>query len=507
MDATVTVPKACTTPETAPELGRLFLSLAATSALADFCFWKDIPGLSVGLFAIGMAGIILLNRPRMRWTLRVVGMEALICGAAVESAIDLCFSNVLVLLTLTLALAGETYYDALRGGWSRSSEVVWTMSKTPARWIWLMVEVASKARLNGPMPSGSVRKAARIMWIVVPGLVVTLIFAVILGAGNALFAKFVHDSTAAIDNWVLRLHINFWRCSFWVFIAGVALPILWPSPPPKTERIWTREMPRLPEFTTSRTARLQSAVMLGLLNVLFCCVNTIDAVYLWAGQKLPLGVNASEFVHQGVFSLIIAVLFSAILLAGMFQQTGSVSGWMPLRLLGLRWIGQNLVLLAGVFLRVKLYVDAYDLTVTRVNLAFFLVLVATGFVLLAIHIWRQRPLGRLLHANMLAAFCLFYTVQFLDTKAFVAGYNVDLLEEAGHTRELDLSYLESLGPPAFEALERAAQSEPAGIGENVAAYIKTSREKAREQLDHTPWTSWQLREMRCQRKLFARTQP
>jgi len=507
MDAAGTIHQAPAAPNSAPKLGPLLLSLAATSAMADFCLWKDKPRLSVGLFAIGLAGIILLNRPRMQWTRRVAVLVALICGAAAESAIDLCFSNVLVLMALTLALAGETYYVPLRSGWSRCSEAIWTMAKTPARWLWLMVEVAGQARLNGPMPSGSVRKAARMLWIVVPGLVVTLIFAMILGAGNALFAKFVNDWTAAINNWILRLDLNFWRCFFWVFIAGVALPILWPSPAPKTERIWTREMPRLPEFTTLRTARLQSAVMLGLLNVLFCCVNTIDAVYLWAGQALPAGVNASVFVHQGVFSLIVAVLFSAILLVGLFQQTTSVSGWTPLRLLGLVWIGQNLVLLAGVFLRVKLYVNAFDLTVIRVNLVFFLALVAVGFVLLAIHVWRQRTLGWLLHANVLATFFLFFTVQFLDTEGFAARYNVKLWLDSKGTRSLDLDYLESLGPPAFDALESVAQSGPTERARVTADYLETARDKAREQLDHTPWTSWQLREMRCQRKLLARTQP
>ena len=115
----------------APRIEFLFLSLIAITALADFCPWRDQPRLSVGLFAIGLAGIILLNRPRMDWSRRSACLAALLCGAATESAIDLCFLNVLVMIALILAMAGETYYEPLRSGWSRWSEALWTMLKTP----------------------------------------------------------------------------------------------------------------------------------------------------------------------------------------------------------------------------------------------------------------------------------------------------------------------------------------------------------------------------------------
>jgi len=494
-------------PIIAPRIGFLFLSLVALTALADFCLWRENPRLSVGLFAIGAAGIILLNRPGMRWTRYSVCVVTLIFGAAVESAIDLCFSNVLVLIALVLALAGETYYEPLRNGWSRWSEAAWTMVKTPVRWISLMIEVADQVREKGPMPPSAVRRAARMAWIIVPGLAMTGFFAVILGNGNALFAKLAADWTTAISNWILGLDLNFQRIFFWGFVAWFALPLLWPSPAPKAERIWIKEMPLLPEFTTPRTARLQSAVMLGLLNSLFCCVNTIDVVYLWARQALPGGVSYSAFVHQGVSSLIMATLFSAILLAGMFQQARSVSAWMPLRLLGLVWIGQNLMLLAGLFLRVKLYVYAFDLTVTRVNLVLFLALVAAGFGLLAIRVWRQRTLGWLLHANMVATFFLFYTVQFLDTEGFVAPYNVNLWKNSNEMRALDLPYLESLGPAAFEPIECVARSGESDYAKTAAQYIKNARVESGERLEKTPWASWQFREMRWRRKLLASTAP
>jgi hypothetical protein len=492
--------------DTARGLEFVLLSLACMVALADFCLWRESPGLSVGLLAAGAAGIILINRPGMRWTRSAVFIVALLCGAAVESAIDLCFSNGLVLLVLLLALAGETYYGTLQSGWSRWSEQIWTMVKTPGRWIWLLLEVGIQSRKIGPMPPGALKKVARVLWIVVPGVVMTLLFAAILYNGNALFANLTGYWATAVADWIARLHLSFWRCVFWGFVAWVALPLLRPSPAPTRPRPWTMEIPRLPEMTTARTARMQSAVMLGLLNALFCCVNTIDVVYLWARQKLPAGVSYSAFVHEGVAALILAALFSAVLLAGLFQQARTVSEWRPLRLLGLLWIGQNLMLLAGVVLRVKLYVDAFDLTVTRVNLVFFLALVAVGFVLLAVHVWRQHTLGWLLLANMLAAFFLFYAIQFLDTDGFVARYNVNLWLNAHDGRRLDVDYLKRLGPAAFESIEKVAQSGKPEAAQ-AADYLKTARSQAQYQLTQRKWPSCQLRAMRSCRKLLMTTQP
>jgi hypothetical protein len=242
--------------------------------------------------------------------------------------------------------------------------------------------------------------------------------------------------------------------------------------------------------------------MLGLLNALFCCVNTLDVIYLWARQTLPANVSYSAFVHEGTASLIIAVVFSAILLAGMFHQIRSVSSWKPLRLLGMLWIAQNLVLLAGMFLRVKLYVNALDLTVTRVNLTFFLLLVTAGFVLLGIRVWWQRPLGWLLHANMLATFFLFYSVQFLDTERFVAGYNVKLWQGSGQHRTLDLSYLEALGPSAFDAIGEVARTGPnPGDGADARNFLLNARTDAENSLSKTPWASFQLRARHYQGRL------
>jgi len=372
--------------EKAPRLEILWPSLASAAALGDICLWRSDPRFSIGIFALGLMGLILLNRPGMRWTATTAILAALTCGAAVEAAIDLCFSNVLVMLALVLAVSGETYYDSLRSGWSRWSEAIWTMAKTPGRWCALLLNMGVRLREDGTPDAKGLKRAARAVWIVLPGLAATFVFALIFANGNVLFAHLTSNWFTSIYNWITHFDLSPWRIVFWGFVIVMTLPLLWPSPSPKNPRFWAKEPPRLPDLGTGNTAKLQSGLMLGLLNALFFFVNTLDAVYLWAGQKLPQGVDPKTFVHEGTASIIVAVIFSAILITGIFHQSDRIAKWMPIRLMGMMWIAQNLVLLGGVFLRTKLYIDGYDLTVTRVHLILFFLLVTLGFVLLAIHL-------------------------------------------------------------------------------------------------------------------------
>ncbi len=150
-------------------------------------------------------------------------------------------------------------------------------------------------------------------------------------------------------------------------------------------------------------------------------------------------------------ALVAAVLLSAVVLVGLFQQTGQVVASRAVRLLSVFWVLQNLALISSVLLRLKLYVNAYQLSELRVYVGFFLVLVSTGFGLLAWRILRGKGLNWLLFSNACAAFGLFFVVQYLDVAGWVANYNVALWQKDTQ-RTLDVEYLKNLGPSAYPAL-------------------------------------------------------
>jgi hypothetical protein len=240
---------------------------------------------------------------------------------------------------------------------------------------------------------------------------------------------------------------------------------------------------------------LRSILILAVLNAIFLAVNTIDAAYLWIGAGIPKDVTYAEFVHDGVYNLITCVLISALVLTVIFDQSKQITANKPARVMAIVWIIQNLFLIASVALRLKLYVDEYQLSSLRVYVGFFLLLVCVGFILLTVKILRDKSFHWLVFSNVLATFALFYIVQFLNVDGWVANYNVERwLKNPG--KELDITYLSHLGPPAWPALAKAAAA-PGGL--SARNCLDSCLDSERFAAEHRPWQSWQWR----QSALFA----
>jgi hypothetical protein len=236
--------------------------------------------------------------------------------------------------------------------------------------------------------------------------------------------------------------------------------------------------------------------VLAVLNVLFCYVNTLDVVYLWSRAALPEGVNPSAFLHEGVQSLILAVLLSAAILVVLFQQR-LADGSRTLHILSTAWVLQNLAVIAGVFLRLKLYVDAFELSLLRVGVALFLVLVIAGYALLTLYFWRGKGLEWLLRANVLATFCLFFIVQFIDLNGAVANYNVARWLRPG-AKLGDVAYLASLGHGAWPEIIKLARERR---GPELVGLLDHAAEEANAELQVKDWRRWELRRTQRAREL------
>lgn len=182
------------------------------------------------------------------------------------------------------------------------------------------------------------------------------------------------------------------------------------------------------------------------------------------------------------------------------MQSPSIVASRALRVLGLTWIGQNVMLIASVLIRLKLYVDAYQLTELRVYVVFFLLLVAAGFGLLARRIIAAKNLRWLILANALAAFAMFFIVQFLDVARWVADYNVARWQE-DPARVLDVEYLATLGHSAYPALITVAETPERHEAHNAFIFLQSQRESERTRLAQLNWRSWQIREIRNVRQL------
>ncbi|MEA3187295.1 MAG: hypothetical protein QOD99_1125 [Chthoniobacter sp.] len=489
-----------------PIVSRRRLSVIAAlvlliTAVADFLFWYELPGISLSIFVVILGGAVWGNKRAGVRIPAAIAVTVLLVGAAAQSAIEISFSNVLVTIALLVALTGESFYAMLPTGWPRWSEALWSFAKTPARWLRILATVSrSKDEARG-VASLTLERTARLARICLPALALTVVFGMLLGRGNAIFGRWAFDSFDAFFKWLTHFDITFGRVFFWIVIAAGALPFVEPGRVPDHARWWTRDVPSLPA-PRERAIRLwQSRLALALLNALFLAVNTIDAIYLWIHSAIPAGVTYSEFVHGGVFLLVVAVLLSAVVLVAIFQQADAIARERSLRVLALVWIGQNVVLVSSVLLRLKLYVEAYQLSTLRVYVALFLLLVTTGFVLLAIHVQRRRTLNWLIFTNALATFALFYCVQFADVANWVARYNVAQWN-ADRSRTLDVQYLVNLGPSAWPALKQIAETD--GLVAHVAGEkLDSIRSKEAHAAVSRNWRSWQARHAHYAQELLS----
>lgn len=473
-----------------------------SAGVADVLLWQVEPGLSLGLAAMGAAALMLLRA-------RAVGRRAwilagLLAASAVQSAIAAGWENRLVLAALLVLLLGEAAYPALATPAARAAAALRALLGAWARWRpWW--------RLLRHNAGGGWRLAWRAVRVLLPTALLALPFALLLGLGNAVLGDWMLRLAVRILRWVFAVDFGIGRFLFWLLAATLALALLRRAPPPRHGfALLGRDLPPW-QRADPRLARWQGILVLLALNALFLGANAADALHLWSHRAMPAGVSFSAFVHRGTDALILATLLSGAVLAVMFQQAADVTRSALLRGLALAWIAQNLLLLASVVFRLWLYVEAYQLSLLRVWLALFLLVVACGFVLLAWHVLRGAGLRRLVMANAAVVLALFFAMQFVDTAGIVARTNVGMWQRSvatGKARALDLGYLMELGPSAWPALLAvAAEDRAPGTRSEARRLLAQQARVERAERPGGDWRSVQLRADADRRALLAAFPP
>jgi hypothetical protein len=437
-------------------LARLLLGLALAVAVFDLCFWgaDDQPGLSVAVFIIALAGIILGNRESRGGKFTAL-LVVLLAGAAYAAAVETGITNTIVLLVLILALAGETFFGEIESPWGRWLSQGIALVFAPGRVFWLGARLMEAGLGGGLGWTGGLIGACL---LAIPALILALIFGSLLAAGNAVFGSW----TNSFFDWLWRelaLFLNLERILMWLFVAFLILPLLRPAQIAHWWWKWTESLPRLPEILPTRAALFGSGLVLVVLNLLFLVANIADALFLWSGQALPAGVTYKAYVHEGVNALIVTVILSAVVLTTIFQQEVKVVKRRELRLLAYAWIGQNLFLILSVTEKLRRYIVTYEMTVARLSTIIFLILVSVGFILLTIKIVQDRSISWLIGGCVLAVFVTFYITQFLDLAGWSANYNVAMMAQNPGYR-FDTATMCQWGADVWPALRRAHELDP-----------------------------------------------
>ena len=450
-------------------LAAVLAPVALTTALADLMFWGGHFGFSIGFFFGGLAILILSKHEQKPPSAATVITVALLVASIVQSAIQTSLSNAIACASLVLVLAGCVFHPQLTRLWARISEVGYGLATSPVRWFGVgakATESLAEVRLPGISVAGFVTKAA---WVLGPAFILLLIFTAVFAFGNPVFAQFMDSLALRADRAWEIIDLTPARIFLWGIVATIALGIFHGTPAPVSPRWWTRTLPRLPR-PDFNLAALQGGAILLALNGLFFVVNTLDGIHLWKHNALPIGINRSDLVHDGVNATMLAVVLSAVIIAGIFQQDDRVVTRRWLKWFSHIWVVQNLALIASSFLRLKFYTQDYMLTEKRIYAGCFLALVGAGFLLLLWFVAKRRSFNWLLGMNAIATFALFFILQFTNVAASVAEYN--FARWTSEKARLDTAYMAALGPGAWPTLIKVAATAESTAAREALGYLE-----------------------------------
>jgi hypothetical protein len=408
----------------------------ALAALADWLFYRQYSGATIGAFALAWAvGLFIVVRPmRRRWGAFVAILTAIFFAfTLIDYPGLLGWSLFWTAISSAALLTRHRFDDALRWVQRLLMHVSFGLLRP-------LGDLHRRLRVRGPDGMPSIGRLVSILALpVIGGAVFVALFAGANPLIADLFARVQIDSpVSAIPHLVM---------------VALAFLAIWPSfrPHPRATG-----MPIGAASLGGLALRIPVAsVALSLItfNAIFAAQNAMDALFLWSGAPLPGTITMADYAHRGAYSLI-----ATALLAGLFVLTvlrpGSESAKRPaIRLLVVLWVAQNLMLVASSILRTLDYVDSYSLTGFRIAALAWMGLVGVGLALILWRLLRGKSAAWLINGNALMAGLVLAASCAIDFGATAAHWNVRHAREVGGRGvEIDLCYLREQGPAALVPL-------------------------------------------------------
>ncbi|HNQ22633.1 MAG TPA: DUF4173 domain-containing protein [Phycisphaerae bacterium] len=435
------------------EFGLLLVLVLGLVVLADWLFWQQPRGWTIGAYGLLLTGAVLAWERRLPRR-----VPAVVVTAALVALLVQCLEEP-GLLAMTLSVLGLfTLGLILREGWSASS-VEWLR-----RWVLLGVigwqTMFRDAHACGHAAGGAGRGGLRFLrgWSI--PLLLTVLFLLLFCVANPVLSRWLSDAWHGVRELLLQLvdwSPSGGRIVMWLLVGVAVWTLLRFRSGAGGGRYGASpaaETTALPSVAPTFIVR-----SLVLFNAVFALETLLDIRYLWAGAQLPAGLTYAQYAHRGAFPLVAAAMLAAVFVLVTFRAGSreASSGWA--RRLVYLWLAQNLLLVASAAWRLCLYVDAYSLTRWRVAAAIWMLLVLCGLAWILLRIVARRSSVWLINVNLLTAMVVLYACAFVNFDGWIGSFNVThCLEVRGEGPRIDLAYLEHLGPETLPALARLVET-------------------------------------------------
>ena len=461
------------------------LRLAAAiglAALADWLFYEEYVGISAVIFAVALAGCALLTNLAAldRGRLLPAGL-VLVAGLvpAIESVNVLSVGFVLLAMGVAAAMLTNPGFDGLADR-ARALRELYLLA--PFRLTRDGVGALDLPRITSGVA----------VWVV--PVLMSCVFLLLFASANPLIEKWMSSANLA----KLTKNLSLPRILFWLAALSLVWPFVWLR--------WHRTQARAAaaESVIGATELLGTATVLRsliLFNLLFAVQTALDIAYLWGGAALPADITYAGYAHRGAYPLILTALLAAGFVLVAMRPGGPAEQSTVIRPLVYLWVAQNVMLVISSILRLDIYVEIYLLTYWRIAAFIWMLLVATGLVLIVARIALQRSNAWLIRLNLIAAIATLYVCSLTNFAAIIADYNVSHSREVtGKGVEVDINYLLSLGPQALPGINNAAK-----VREGIETLVSRRNSLVdRFQIEMTSWRAWGLRDWRLKRYLDGR---
>jgi hypothetical protein len=337
-------------------------------------------------------------------------------------------------------------------------------------------------RGHGPGTSGGTRVAAT----VAVSVALLVVFGTLFASADAAFAEVLSKAVPDVNGaTVVR----------WTFVFAVAIGILGGA---AYLRAAPPDLSGMDGAAKRRVTRLEWAVPLGLLVLLFAMFVTVQLAVLFGGSRHVLdtdGLTYADYARGGFWQLLVVTGLTLLVLAGAARwapRTTRADRVLIRVILGALAV-LTLVVVASATHRMDVYAGTYGLTRLRILVALcelwlgvvFLMVLIAGIRLRAAWLARSVVAAGVLALLGLAA---------ANPDGLIADRNITRFEQTGR---IDRNYLAGLSADAVPAIERLEQPHRDCVLASIAAELPRAEQD---------WRSWSYGRAHA-RELFAANPP
>jgi hypothetical protein len=183
------------------------------------------------------------------------------------------------------------------------------------------------------------------------------------------------------------------------------------------------------------------------LNLMLLLVNILDTEFLITG-KLPEGVNYSEYLHQGISSLILSIICAIAIILWFFRGSQNFSSSNQIKNLSYVWIALNCWMILSAAYRNHLYIMDHSLfTYKRIGVYMFLFCSLIGLALTYYKLANKRSNYFLLKTNSFAWYLILILSVVINWDRFIASNHIEACKERNEYP--DIVYLSKLSYQAY----------------------------------------------------------